>query len=1812
MANNLKISILGTLDVNSTVTEINAKLLEVQRKVNNVQINIQISPQTQAALNNLTQQVQNLGNANIRIATQNASNQINNIGNAARQSQAQVQTFGQSLQNATQKFGLWLVTANLIYAPIRALQDMTARLLEIDSIMTDIRRVMDVPDFRFTEMLEEAVVASDELSGKLTDLLGKMAEFGRMGFADDQLLDITKTAQVLQNISDLDSSAAVNTLTSAMLNFNIAAEDSLTIADKLNEVDNNFAISTKDLSDGIRKAAATAKTFGVDINELTGYIAAIGSTTRESGSIVGNGLKTIFSRLTTIEGAETALSSANVAMKDMQGNVRPVSDILQDLAGNWTSLSDEQRQNLSVTLAGRYQLTRFLALMNNFEIAQSATATAINSSGSAMKEQETYANSLEARINRLDTAWNKFTLSVGEAVLTDGLIGGIESLNDLATGVAKLVDKFGLLSGIFGTVGVAVVLLSTKFRTFATSVMFGTATLTPMQVATTGLTTAMGRLGVATIGVKAALRGLLASTVVGGVLVVLGFAIEKLIGNYSEAKQAQEEFDASQQKGIDALTKNKNETEQLIKQYNFLTDAKKQAGENWSAEQEQKYLQVQQQLSSVFPQLIKYIDGAGNAHLKSSQEIEKEVKATNDLIVAKKLETQVDAKKNISKAISDREKIQKEITRIQKELATPFKTVGYGENQTVVKKSENDIKSLKSQLLIYQNQWSNAAQVVTSKVMTVAEAYTDLQLDPNISNSVNEFFNSFDTSKLNANELEVFAMQIGEAQNELQKAYSNGDEDGFNKIKDSIVDLAVEMGATKQQATLFTLSFDGLKEAAEKGANAVFAGKEGMDGLDDSMGNLTESTMGLANAQGELVTVAERLVGVSEDQVSQIQEHIAAYQLLADAENQSEDQKLMLAEATEYLASMYPHLVEGSKLNVDAMQKEAEQTDILLKAIDEMKQGHLSAEEQMTLSTALNAKSRLSLLLEQARAYEAFARKLAQEADSLGNSDFARSQDAEIQARKFMGKATEGYAGFSKELEALMPDMDKWISQLAEATDYQGKNYKATEKSANSAKDSIYVSDKFKLALEALNAEIEKQNKLQDKYPNYSQEYRDSIKKEISLMEQKKELIEAQTKALDQQIKSGKIAQTGMISSSSSTPSYSSSSSSYASGGGASAQIWNFFKSKGFSDGIVAGIMGNLQLESGLNPNAVNKSSGASGIAQWLGGRKTGLQNFAAQRGTSWNDLNTQLEWLWKELNSSERRTLNYLHSNQNASATTVAYEFDRLFERSEGTHRPQRANYANQYLSQFAGTGGGSYVSAGVVSSDNSAAESAQNIDEAKLDLLQLQQDSITIANQIQDLQLQLVQSQVASYDHMTALLEDDFAEIDYKQQRENENSKTWISLQLEKEKLLQQEKKNQQDAINYLKEQIKTNKSLTQAQKGILSDDIISRTKDLYSIEQDILSERETMAERLIGIYKSVLEAQKQAAIAAVDKMIEGINKKAEEADYKKELSEKQKGRQGILNEMAQLSMNNSSAGKKRLAELQKELEESNADITDMQDDHSRDLRLDNLNNQKEAIETEYDNLLNDERNFAKMRSDVINGNTKDIQKILDTYYKDIKSKTKILGTSVVNGILDQITAVKQYLAGVKTPTKSTEPTTTPSNPSTLPKTETKPEPAPPKEKQPTTTSALNLRSEPSYGNNVVLTIPKGAEVEYLGMSSGWTKVKYNGKTGYAGKGYLKFDTGGFTGNDEGLAMLHKKEIVLNEMDTSNLLKVIDITRDLVSNFKLPDFGKLFKQPTGATGGNTLNLSLNIANMNGTKKDVDFVLNEIAKGVNLMGVKF
>ena len=101
-----------------------------------------------------------------------------------------------------------------------------------------------------------------------------------------------------------------------------------------------------------------------------------------------------------------------------------------------------------------------------------------------------------------------------------------------------------------------------------------------------------------------------------------------------------------------------------------------------------------------------------------------------------------------------------------------------------------------------------------------------------------------------------------------------------------------------------------------------------------------------------------------------------------------------------------------------------------------------------------------------------------------------------------------------------------------------------------------------------------------------------------------------------------------------------------------------FFQSKGLNAHQAAGLVGNLIRESSLNPGAVNKTSGAYGIAQWLGSRKKSLFSKYGKNPT----FDQQLDFVWEELNSTHKKGLEMLKQSLNvdeAAANAFGwYEF--------------------------------------------------------------------------------------------------------------------------------------------------------------------------------------------------------------------------------------------------------------------------------------------------------------------------------------------------------------------------------------------------------------------------------------------------------------------------------------------------------------------------------------------------------------------------
>lgn len=132
-----------------------------------------------------------------------------------------------------------------------------------------------------------------------------------------------------------------------------------------------------------------------------------------------------------------------------------------------------------------------------------------------------------------------------------------------------------------------------------------------------------------------------------------------------------------------------------------------------------------------------------------------------------------------------------------------------------------------------------------------------------------------------------------------------------------------------------------------------------------------------------------------------------------------------------------------------------------------------------------------------------------------------------------------------------------------------------------------------------------------------------------------------------------------------------------------------YLSERGYNDVQIAGILGTFQQESSLDPNAEN-SIGAFGLAQWLGPRRTALENFASGRGQSPSNVQTQLDFMISEFNDDEDDAFDQLQA-----ATTVEDAVNAMnrFERfrgwqqgRNGAETGRRYEFAEQFYQGWGG----------------------------------------------------------------------------------------------------------------------------------------------------------------------------------------------------------------------------------------------------------------------------------------------------------------------------------------------------------------------------------------------------------------------------------------------------------------------------------------------------------------------------------------------
>lgn len=420
---------------------------------------------------------QKVASANTVLASSTATIKAN--GDATK-------TLGERMGGLASKFTSWLTVSQAIMYSIQAIRKMVTASIELDTAMTELKKVTDESDATYNKFLDNASTRATKLGASLSDVVTATADFARLGYNIEDAEKLSDAATIYKNVGDgiEDISQASESIIATMQAFGISANDAMSIVDKFNEVGNNYAISSEGVGEALLRSAAAMAAANNTLDE-TIALATAANTIVQNPESVGTTLKTVsmYLRAAKTEAEEAGESTDGMAssvseLRDeilaLTGNkvdiqldddtFKSTYQILKELSEIWDELTDVSQANILEMVGGKRNANVVAALLENFDIAESALATSADSAGSALAENEKYLDSVQGKIDIMQASFQALSANFMSGDLLKFFIEAATGALNLANGIAEVVDSLGGLKTVL--TAVSGIVLAMKLDSF--------------------------------------------------------------------------------------------------------------------------------------------------------------------------------------------------------------------------------------------------------------------------------------------------------------------------------------------------------------------------------------------------------------------------------------------------------------------------------------------------------------------------------------------------------------------------------------------------------------------------------------------------------------------------------------------------------------------------------------------------------------------------------------------------------------------------------------------------------------------------------------------------------------------------------------------------------------------------------------------------------------------------------------------------------------------------------------------------------------------------------------------------------------------------------------------------------------------------------------------------------------------------------------------------------------------------------------------------------------------------------------------------
>lgn len=358
---------------------------------------------------------------------------------------------------------------------------------ELNTALTEMRKVSDETVQSLKDYQATTFDTADAVGTTAKQIQNSTADWMRLGESMNQAAESAKDTNVLLNVSEFEG---IDEATESLVSMSQAYKDldKMDIIDVLNNIGNNYSISTDGLATALKDSASALVTANNDLNEAVSLTTA-GNAITQDPSKVGAGLRTISLRLVGTEEAKQELSDLGEEtdgmittvsklrdtimdatkaassdgkgfdILDSNGNYKSTYEIMQGLADLYDNIVKKDKElgtnNLNLlleTIAGKNRANIAASILQNGDMLRSVYEDAQNSEGSAEKELNSYLDSIDGKMAQLENRAQEFWFKV---IDSETIKNGIDLLSTLLKCTTDFVDTVGLLPTILTGIGAA-------------------------------------------------------------------------------------------------------------------------------------------------------------------------------------------------------------------------------------------------------------------------------------------------------------------------------------------------------------------------------------------------------------------------------------------------------------------------------------------------------------------------------------------------------------------------------------------------------------------------------------------------------------------------------------------------------------------------------------------------------------------------------------------------------------------------------------------------------------------------------------------------------------------------------------------------------------------------------------------------------------------------------------------------------------------------------------------------------------------------------------------------------------------------------------------------------------------------------------------------------------------------------------------------------------------------------------------------------------------------------------------------------------